>query len=201
VDELLSEYEARQTEEDILVASMTRAEIGRRRDELLVSIGRQSGVFLNLVARESQAHSILELGTGFGYSTIWLAEAARVTGGQVTTVDVVAAKQERAKSAIAQLGLQDFVHFVHSDALEFLAVTRGSYDFVLIDLWKDLYIPSLDGVLSRLNAKAMIVADNMLKPAATRLAASRYQAYVRSVAALETIVLPIGSGLAVSRLR
>ena len=201
IEDLLTEYEARQAEEDIVMASMTRDEIGRRRDELFVSIGRPSGVFLNLVAREAQARSILELGTGFGYSTIWLAEAARATGGLVTTIDVVAAKHEYAKWAIEQAGLQGFVHFEHGDALEFLAMTSGSYDFVLLDLWKDLYIPCLDAVLSRLKATAIIVADNMLKPAGTRLAAARYQAHVRAVPALETIVLPIGSGLAVSRFR
>jgi predicted O-methyltransferase YrrM len=196
---VLEEYETRQAAENVLMTASTSDEVSRRRDELLVSVGRATGVLLNGLVREIRARSILELGTAYGYSTIWLADAARATGGRVFTVDVAAGKQEHARAALHRAGLLEFVDFSLGDALEFLAKTGQTYDFVLLDLWKDLYIPCLDALLGHLDANATIVADNMLAPASARMAAARYRAHIEKVAALTTTVLPVGNGLAVSR--
>ena len=84
VDEVLAELETRQAEEDALIARLPPEEVGRRRDALSVSIGRSTGILLNLLVRESGARAILELGTSFGYSTIWLADAARCLSDAAT---------------------------------------------------------------------------------------------------------------------
>ena len=64
----------------------------RHRDELLLAVGRSTGTVLNLLAKGLKARSILELGTSYGYSSVWLAEAAHETGGKVITTDLVAEK-------------------------------------------------------------------------------------------------------------
>src|SRR5690242_19222619 len=76
IERVLLDLELRQAEELAIVDEIGREELERRRDDFLVSVGRPTGLVLNLMARGANACSILELGTGFGYSTIWLAEAA-----------------------------------------------------------------------------------------------------------------------------
>lgn len=201
IETVLAEYESRQADEDRVVSALPPADVERRRDDLLVGVGRPTGLFLNLVARECNARSMLELGTSAGYSTIWLADAARATGGRVLTVDSVAAKQRRARSALDRAGLLAFVDWHHGDAIDFLTTTAATFDFVLIDLWKELYIPCLDALLPHLRPGAMVIADNMLEPVSVRIAAARYRAHVRGIGDLPTIVLPVGHGLAVSRYR
>jgi predicted O-methyltransferase YrrM len=199
LEQVLADYEARQAEEAVLMARMTPQELGLRRDELLVSVGRSTGMLLNLLARESGAQSILELGTSFGYGTIWLADAARETGGRVLTIDVAAEKQQYARSALARVGLADHVEYHLGDAIAFLNGTQATFDFVLLDLWKDAYIPGIDALLGHLIPGATIVADNMLEPAFVRPGAERYRAYLRRLPDLESVLLPVGSGLAISR--
>jgi predicted O-methyltransferase YrrM len=196
---LFEEYERRQAEEDALVAGLTSLEMVSRRDEFLVSVGRAAGVFLNVLARESHARSLLELGTGFGYSTIWLAEAARSTGGRVLSIDLVPDKQQYARAALQRVDLLDVVQLKIGDAIEFLRSTDQTFDFVLLDLWKDVYIPCFDALLNHLQPGATIVADNMTEPAVVRLAAAKYQAHLRGIPDVQTVVLSVGNGLAVSR--
>ena len=112
---------------------------------------------------------------------------------------MVGAKQQVARTALKRAGLLQFVEFLPGDALEFLASTEDRYDFVLLDLWKDAYIPCVDALLRHLEPGATIVADNMLEPASVRFAAARYQAHVGRIDHLQTMLLRVGSGLAVSR--
>ena len=201
IEAVLAEYEARQAEEDVLLETLSAQQIADRRDELLVSVGRATGELLNRLVRESRACALLELGTAWGYSTIWLAEAARATGGRVVTVDRSRDKQERARGALERTGLADHVEFWHGDALDFLHAASQRFDFVLLDVWKDLYIPCVDALVDRLASEATIVADNMLQPAMVRLAGARYQAHLRTITGMDTVLLTVGSGLAVSRYR
>ena len=67
-----------------------------------MAVGPAAGRFINLLASSLDAPKILELGTSLGYSTLWLADAARTTGGQVTTIEL-----EAEKSAIAKEMAED----------------------------------------------------------------------------------------------
>jgi predicted O-methyltransferase YrrM len=68
------------------------AEFTRGIDAFLLAVGPATGQLMNLLIKEAKARTILELGTSRGYSTVWLAEAARVTGGKVISLDVHAGK-------------------------------------------------------------------------------------------------------------
>jgi predicted O-methyltransferase YrrM len=70
-------------------------------------------------------------------------------------------------------------------------------DFVLLDLWKDLYVPSLEAFYPKLNPGAIIVADNMLHPGGEEV--KRYGKAVRAKPGLASVLLPVGSGLEISR--
>ena len=98
---------------------------------------------------------------------------------------------------MARAGLSDVVEFRCGDAVELLAEIEGM-DFVLLDLWKELYIPCLHAMLPRLAAGAIVVADNMLSPEIERDAANAYRAEAAGVAELSTVLLPVGSGMELS---
>jgi len=78
IDSVLREYEARAVAEDAIMAEFsTRREMLDRRDQFLLPVGRHTGTLLNILVKESGATRVLEIGTSYGYSTIWLADAVR----------------------------------------------------------------------------------------------------------------------------
>ena len=195
VEKVLADFDARSRRE-----WSSSAPFAGGRDRLLLSVGRAAGMLLNLLVRESGARRILELGTSYGYSAVWLAEAARATGGKVISLDVADYKQAEAAKALAAAGLDGIVEFHAGDALQIIPRLDGPFDFVLVDLWKDLYGPCLELFLPKLAPGALIVADNMLQPADSRDDALRYRRLVRSKPGLSSVLLPVGQGLEVSRL-
>jgi predicted O-methyltransferase YrrM len=172
-----------------------------RRDQMLLSVGRDAGKFLNQLARGVEAKQILELGTSYGYSTIWLAEAAKAVGGKVISLDVADYKQAFAREKLASVGLDGVVDFHAGDALEILRTLKGPFDLVLLDIWKDVYVPALDLFYPNLAPGAVIVADNMLMPAVDRTNALTYRRAVRAKPRISSVLLPIGQGLEISRLQ
>jgi predicted O-methyltransferase YrrM len=198
---VIGEYEARAQREDALMASLTEAEARARFDEFLLPVGRRAGAFLNLLIKEGRAKRILEVGSSFGYSTHWLADGARATGGRVTSLELQMAKTEYATQRLTQAGLAGQVEFRVGDALESLRVLPGPFDFVLIDLWKDLYVPVWDLLVGKLAAGALVVADNMIYPPSAQPAVRAYRERVRSTRDVSTVLLPVGNGLELSRYR
>lgn len=197
VEQVLAEYDARSASERRLHDAGWDAD--QRRDQLLLRVGPETGRLLNLLIKGAEARRILELGTSYGYSTVWLAEAARATGGRVVTLDVAKYKQDYARNMLERAGLAEYVEFRTGDALELLSRLEGPFDFALIDIWKDLYVPCFDLIAPRLAARAVVVADNMLYPPYSQRDAAAYRARVRRQSAMESVLLEIGSGIYVSR--
>lgn len=169
------------------------------RNRRLLAVGPETARLLHALARSSRATRILELGTSYGYSTLWLADAARATGGCVTTIEDQGAKQDRARLALAKAGLDGVVEFRCGDALTVLTELEGPFDLVLVDLWKDLYVPCLDLFYPKLAPGALVVADNMLYPPGSREDAQRYRAAVRAKPHMRSMLLAVGHGIELSR--
>jgi predicted O-methyltransferase YrrM len=130
-----------------------------------------------------------------------LADAARQTGGKVHSFELSASKVEYARAKLRSVGLEERVEFHVGSALDTLPGFAGPIDLVLIDLWKQLYKPCFEIVHPKLSAEAIVVADNMLFPNDTRPQALAYQQLVRARGDLDSVLLPIGSGLELSRKR
>ena len=201
VARVLEEYEARAKRESGQLASMSDEEVTRRRDEMLLPVGRAAGTLINLLVREAEARRILEVGSSYGYSTTWLAEAARAIDGKVVSLELQRPKTEYARQQLARAGLEPYVEFKVGDALASLAALTGPFDFVLIDLWKDLYVPVFELLHPKLAQGAIVVADNMLQPASARAHAKAYRQRVRAAADMTSVLLEVGNGLEVSRFR
>jgi predicted O-methyltransferase YrrM len=137
------------------------------------------------------ARSLLEIGGSSGLSTIALAAAARATSGRLTSLEIEPVRQEESRGRLATLNLAQYVNFLLADAGSCLE-RLGPFDLVLIDCEKDDYIRFFD--MLRLVPGAIVVADNILSHDL-----GTYVRHVRSKAGVESVTLPIGKGLEVSR--
>lgn len=161
------------------------------------AVGPHTGRLLNILARSLEAPTILELGTSFGYSGIWLAEAARASGGRLITMELHGYKSAHAREMAVKAGLAEHVDFRVGDAVRMIAELPGGVDFVLVDLWKDLYVPCLEAFYPKLHPGAIVVADNMLRPGNEDVKA--YGRAIRAKPGIDSVLLPVGSGIEVSR--
>ena len=120
------------------------------------------GRLLYMLARATNARSIVEFGSSFGLSTLHLAAALRDNGGgRLITSEFEPAKVARAKANLAEGKLADLVEFREGDALETLAVDLPeTIDLLLLDGAKALYPDILDRVEGRLRPGAIVIADN-----------------------------------------
>jgi predicted O-methyltransferase YrrM len=110
-----------------------------------------------------------------GISAMHLAAAVRDNGhGRVVTTELSAAKVAAAKKTFTQTGLADLITVLEGDALATLPTLDGAVDFVLLDGWKELYLPIIGLLEPRLSPGTLVVADN------TELAGTEpYVDYVR----------------------
>jgi predicted O-methyltransferase YrrM len=166
-------------------------------DHRLLAVGPNTGQLINILARSLEAPTILELGTSYGYSGIWLAEAARATGGRLITMELHDYKSAFARDMATKAGLADHVDFKVGDAVQMITELPIRVDFVLVDLWKDLYVPCLEAFYPKLNPGAIIVADNMVRPGNEHI--QRYGMAVRAKPGITSVLLPVGSGIEISR--
>lgn len=168
------------------------------RDTMLLPIGPQTGWFLHSLILARRPARILELGTSYGYSTLFLADAAKQTGGKVISVDVADYKQAYARDMLARAGLADVVEFRLGDALAIIEADTEPFDLVLLDIWKELYVPCLTVLHPKLADEGIIAADNMIEPADVREQARAYRAAVHALPDMQSALLPVGSGIELS---
>jgi predicted O-methyltransferase YrrM len=192
-----ADYEARNVAEQLRQSTLGASNF-ELRDEFLLPVGPEVGTFLHALILAKRPKRILELGTSYGYSTLFFADAARAVGATVITMELADWKQAHAKEQIARAGLSDVVEFRLGDAVEMINADPGPFDFILLDIWKELYLPCFDAFYPKLSDEAIIAADNMIFPPQARDDVRRYRAAVQGKGDLQTTLLPIGSGIELS---
>ncbi|WP_018860229.1 O-methyltransferase [Rhizobium sp. 42MFCr.1] len=197
IEAVLEAYHALIREEQARPREMPPGGRDGGQDRRMRAVGPETGRFLNIVAKSQKSPAILEIGTSFGYSGIWLAEAARASGGRLITMEIHEYKSLYAQERAVAAGLSDYIDFKVGDAVEMISALPFGVDFVLLDLWKDLYIPCLEAFYPKLNPGAIVVADNMLRPGDENV--KMYGRAVRAKPGMTSILLPVGAGLEVSR--
>jgi predicted O-methyltransferase YrrM len=121
----------------------------------------EAGRLLYSLVRATRPATIVEFGMSFGISAIHLASALRDNGsGRVVTTELSTTKIAAAKQTFAETGLDDLITVLEGDALETLTSLDGPVDFVLLDGWKELYLPVIKLLGPRLSAGTLVVADN-----------------------------------------
>lgn len=130
-------------------------------DDKYIPIHPAQGTFLYMLARALNAKNILEFGTSYGISTIYLATAARDNGGKVISTEYLPHKVKAARQNIAGAGLADYVEIREGDALETLQDLDLSLDLVLLDGWPDLVYPVFRLIEPLLKKGAVIAVDDV----------------------------------------
>jgi predicted O-methyltransferase YrrM len=169
-----------------------------RRDEFLLPVGREVGWFLHSLILAKRPARVLELGTSYGYSTLFLADAVTQVGGILITMELADYKQAAARAMIEKAGIAAAVDFRLGDAVAMINADTGPFDLVLLDIWKDLYVPCLRAFYPKLADEGAIAADNMIEPGIVREDVRKYRSAVGSLPDMQTTLLPIGSGIELS---
>ncbi len=104
---------------------------------------------------------MLEIGASRGYSTIWLAAAARILGGRVVSLEQDDRKIAAWRANIADAGLEEWAELVEGDAGETLPALEDGFDVVFLDAWKDDYEAYFEIARSKLEPGGVVVADNV----------------------------------------
>jgi predicted O-methyltransferase YrrM len=126
-------------------------------------IGPACGAFCRQIARLIGARRVFELGSGFGYSTAWLARAVRENGGgEVHHTVWDQALSEQARGHLERLGLADLVRFHCAEAVEALRATPGPFDLIFNDIDKEGYPGALPVIEAQLRPGGVLIVDNML---------------------------------------
>ena len=133
---------------------------GTPRMQRLREVPEGVGRFLAILAAGAPAGRWIEIGTSSGYSTLWLALAAREAGARVTTFEILEWKVELARETFALAEVEDVVELVHADVRAGLAAVEG-VSFAFLDSEKEDYLELYELVVPKLVPGGLLVADNV----------------------------------------
>ncbi len=130
--------------------------------DIYMPVSPDKGRFLYITARALGARRIVEFGTSFGLSTIYLAAAVQDNGGgRVVGTEIEPGKHRRAQAHLAEAGLAAVAEVRLGDAMETLRDIEAPVDMVFMDGWKVLYLPLLRQLTPALRPGAVVIADNV----------------------------------------
>lgn len=178
-------------------------ERARAKEDPLPIIPLATARLLSFLVAAIRAERILEIGTAIGYSTIWLARAAQRHGGHVTTIEISERLAEEAQENIERAGLMEAVTILIGDAERIVPRLTDPFDLIFQDGAKRLYPRLLSDCLRLLRKGGLLVADDALFPVmevgeAWAEAVHRYNEMIFARHDLESVILPVGDGVAVS---
>jgi predicted O-methyltransferase YrrM len=161
----LVEYFSRRAREGSLDWSRFDDDANRFLGDKLVALDPDKAELCHLLCRALRARRVVEAGTSFGVSTLYLAAAVRENVGSEGEGVVIGTEYEPAKAAaarahFAEAGLAGFVDLREGDLRETLRDVGGPVDFMLIDIWTPMARPVLELVAPHLRPGAIVACDN-----------------------------------------
>lgn len=174
-------------------------------------IRKETASFLKTLVAMKGPERILEVGTAVGYSALLMAQAMP-PGSHITTIEKYEPRIPVAKAHFREAGMEERITLLEGDAEEILSALSGPFDFVFMDAAKGQYLHWLDRVLALLAPGGVLVTDNVLQDGTiieSRFAVERrdrtihsrmrdYLYALKHTDGLETSIVPIGDGVAVS---
>jgi caffeoyl-CoA O-methyltransferase len=169
-------------------------------------VGPQVGILLYILARLSRANSVLELGSGFGYSALWFALALG-DGGKVLCTDYSPFYKGLALDFFRKAGLECRLTFRTGDARQIVRTVDQGFDVVFCDIDKQDYPDVPDMVLPLLRENGLFITDNVLwqgevvqgaEGGSIAAAVDRFNRKIMEHPELKTVILPLRDGVSVS---
>lgn len=162
------------------------------RSRRMLNITRGTGEFLSLLIRATGARRVLEIGTSNGYSTLWLAEAAKALVGSVTTVEFSEYKVGLALTNFERSGLGSFISLVHDDAGRLLERSEESaFDLIFLDSERSEYPGWWPRLRRILRPGGLLVVDNAISHVEQM---APFIALVKADLLFTTSLVPVGNG-------
>ena len=187
LEELLSQMERFGIEND-------QRETDRKRK--MLNLEPETAALLHILVRATDRHSILEIGTSNGYSTIWLAHAMRAgTNGRLVSIERNHAKVEMARQNLQRAGLLNFVTLLEGEASEAVKTLEGLFDCVFFDADRISAPKQLDILMPKLQPDVLLLADNVLSHPEE---VADYLTAVSELADFSSVTVPVGKGLNIS---
>lgn len=147
------------------MATATAQERADALSDVYMPVTPEAGRLLYSLVRATRPQTVVEFGMSLGLSGIHLASAVRDNGsGRVVTTELSAEKIKTATRNFAEAGLAEHITVLEGDALSTLAGLEGPVGFVLLDGWKEFYLPVIKLLEPLLLPGSLIVADNTNMP-------------------------------------
>jgi predicted O-methyltransferase YrrM len=164
-------------------------------EERARAVAPTTGRFLFSVVAPQTDCEVLEIGSGRGYSTIWLGAGVRYLGGRVLSIERDPEAAARWRENVREAGLEDWVELVEGEALEVLSAIDDVFDLVFLDAAKTEYEAYFELARERVEPGALVVADNVLSHPEEL---GSYIEARRADPGLLTVTVPLDRGLELS---
>jgi caffeoyl-CoA O-methyltransferase len=190
-------------------------EVATSRAEMMLAITSDTGRFFNITLKAMRPKRILEIGTSYGYSTLWFAEALTQISAvsntrpekTIITIEMDHSKVERASKNFDDAGIKHMVDLKEGQASDVLSEISKKYhnrnylkeedrlfDFVFFDADKENLKHYFDVVLPIVRVGGIIATDNMLYPEEYRSMMTNYSNYIKNKPNIQSMMIPIGNG-------
>lgn len=158
----------------------------------MLNITHETGEFLSLIVKITNSKNILEIGTSNGYSTIWLADAARKIGGRVTTLECDSSKIELAKQNFREAEVNSYIDTHRIKAEDFLRANPNlKFDFIFLDTDCSAYIDLWPDLQESVNPGGVLIVDDVTSHIDELLS---FISLVKITSGFEATIVPVGNG-------
>jgi predicted O-methyltransferase YrrM len=170
-------------------------------DKRMLAITKDTGIFYNMLLRIQKSKKILEIGTSFGYSTLWFADA--MNNSKIITIEKNPKKIKLAKENFRKAGVSKKIEIKEGIARDVLiqiskSKLKEQFDFIFIDADKEGYPFYFDICLPMLKKGGIIAADNIIFPRRFKKYIKKYLNHISTVKNVQSITVPIGNGQEIS---
>ncbi|MBQ8147715.1 MAG: O-methyltransferase [Lachnospiraceae bacterium] len=189
---------------------VTRIEREARREEVPI-VRTETKELLKVLVCMKKPQRLLEVGTAVGFSAIYMSQYLP-EGGKITTIEKYEPRIQQAKVNFEQAKVEDKITLLEGDAAEILKELQEPFDMIFMDAAKGQYIHFLPDVIRLLAPDGVLISDNVLQDGdvleshyaitkRNRTIHSRMREYLYTIKHhpdLETAIVPIGDGVAIS---
>lgn len=157
------------------------------------NIEAESAKLLGMLVRTQHSQHILEIGTSTGYSTLWLAEAAKSVSAKVQTLEINAFRSAQAKKYAEEFGLEEYIDFWVGDAADYLAESVEQFDLILLDAERGSYVSYWEDLKRLLKPTGgTLIIDNVISHIAE---VKPLLELIKQDENFMSTILPVGAGL------
>jgi predicted O-methyltransferase YrrM len=163
------------------------------RRERMRNVEPESARMLAVLVRALRPRRMLELGTSNGYSTIWLADAARAVGGRLTSVDIDSGRHAQSQQNLQCAGLSKCVELRLEDAQQTLAgAPDDAWDMIFLDAERPAYTSYWPELVRTLSPSGLLIVDNAISHEHELI---DFRALVEREEGVMEATVPIGAGM------